>query len=365
MKRAYFKLVIFITSALLTFQKINAQGCVAIRSNGNSCAFGNPAAAKGWMMNFNNRYFRSYKHYVGKEEQKHRVENGTEVINHNYSLDITATRFFNTRWSLAMTAPIIFNARSSLYEHGGNNAGPSARHSTHSFGLGDMRITGYYWLLDPAKHHKGNIQAGLGLKLPTGDYQYQDYFYRADGTTALGPVDQSIQLGDGGTGFTLELNSFYNFNHRFGVYGNFFYLVNPREQNGVSTARGGTPNATALQYFTSTMSVPDQMMARGGVSYMAGKFNFSAGGRFEAIPSSDLIGGDKGFRRPGYVISAEPVISHVGKKAIFYLSVPVALERNRTQSYSDKLRTEATGNHVQGDAAFADYSISAGVSFRF
>jgi hypothetical protein len=341
-----------------------AQGCVAIRSNGNSCSMGKPGDAKGWQLNFNNRYFRSYKHFVGTVEQKEREEQHTEVVNYSYSLDITATRYLNSRWSVSATIPFISNSRSSLYEHGGNSAGASARHSTQSIGLGDARISGYYWLFDPAKHHKGNIQAGLGIKLPTGNYKYEDYFIKTDTTYTMGPVDQSIQLGDGGTGFTAEVNGFYSFSHKIGVYGSMYYLINPREQNGVSTARGGTLSATAIKYFTTTMSVPDQYMVRGGVNYMINKFTFSGGIRIEGIPSSDLVGGDKGFRRPGYVTSAEPVINYMSKKANFYISVPVAITRNRTQSYSDKLRTAATGTKVQGDAAFADYSINAGISFR-
>jgi hypothetical protein len=98
---------------------------------------------------------------------------------------------------------------------------------------------------------------------------------------------------------------------------------------------------------------------------MTNRFTFSGGIRIEAIPSSDLIGGDKGFRRPGMVISAEPVVAYQAKKINLYVSVPYALQRNRTQSYSDKLRTKATGTKVQGDAAFADYAINAGLSFRF
>ena len=48
----------------------------------------------------------------------------------------------------------------------------------------------------------------------------------------LGPVDQSIQLGDGGTGFSTEMNAYYNFSKHLSVYGNLYYLLNPREQNG-------------------------------------------------------------------------------------------------------------------------------------
>ena len=56
------------------------------------------------------------------------------------------------------------------------------------------------------------------------------------------------------------------------------------------------------------MSVPDLYMVRGGVSYMVNRFNFSGGVRIEGLPSSDLIGGDRGFRRPGYIVSAEPLL---------------------------------------------------------
>jgi hypothetical protein len=219
-------------------------------------------------------------------------------------------------------------------------------------------------MFDPKKSHNGNLQLGLGLKLPTGNYTYMDYFYKKADSSVLGPVDQSIQLGDGGTGVTFEINGFYNFSHSLGAYGSFFYLTNPREQNGTSTARGGTANATAKKYNTDVMSVPDLFMTRAGLSYMVNKLNFSGGFRIEGLPSSDLIGGDRGFRRPGYIISAEPGITYVGKKTNTYLYVPIALVRNRTQSDSDKRRSADTGTHVQGDAAFADYLINLGITIR-
>lgn len=200
--------------------------------------------------------------------------------------------------------------------------------------------------------------------MPTGNYNYQDYFYKKADSSILGPVDQSIQPGDGGTGLTFELNSFYNFTHRLGVYGSFFYLVNPREVNGTSTARGGTASATAKKYNTDVMSVPDLFMARAGVSYMVHRFNFSGGVRVEGLPSKDLIGGSRGFRRPGYIVSAEPMVTYVTKKVSFNLAVPIALKRDRTQSNADKRQTADTGIYKQGDAAFADYLISAGVTFK-
>ena len=162
-------------------------------------------------------------------------------------------------------------------------------------------------LFDPKTSHKGNLQIGAGIKLPTGNYNYLDYFYKKPDSSVLGPVDQSIQPGDGGTGITFELNGFFNFTHRLGVYGNFFYLSNPREVNGTSTTRGGTPSASAKKYNTDVMSVPDLYMVRGGFAYMVNQFTFSGGVRMEGLPSTDLIGGSRGFRRPGYIISAEPI----------------------------------------------------------
>lgn len=368
MKRFY---IVALVALLFIQSKVNAQGCVAIRSNGNTCTLGKPGESQGWQFNFNTRYFKSYKHFVGTEEQKERVEKGTEVINHSFNWDFTFTKALKNRWSVAVNIPLISNVRSSMYEHYGNNnsAKEGARRNTESFGIGDIRIAAYRWLLNPVNSPNANIQAGLGIKLPTGDYKYQDYFHKLSSTGAdsavMGFVDQSIQLGDGGTGISLELNGFVNFSHMLSLYGNFYYLANPREQNGTSTGRGGTPNASAIKYFTGTMSVPDQYMVRGGLNLMVDQFNFSGGMRIEAIPSSDLIGGDRGFRRPGIVTSLEPSLSYTTKKGNFYLSVPVAIKRNRTQSYSDKLRTIDDGVKRQGDAAFADYLINAGFSVRF
>lgn len=343
----------------------NGQGCVAIRSTGAVCTKHDPnMEAKGWQVNTSYRYFKSFRHFVGKEEQHERLENHTEVINHQHTLNLNVQRQFNNRWSLAVDLPLISNLRSSLYEHGGNSAGQAGRHNTSASGIGDIRISGYHWLIDPLKSMNGNIQVGVGIKLPTGDYKHKDVFYKGDAQQLTGPVDQSIQPGDGGTGFTTELNAFYNFSRTVGVYGNFFYLVNPREENGVSTARGGTPSQTAILYKTTTMSVPDQYMARAGFNFSFDKFLFSAGGRLECVPSSDLIGGDEGFRRPGYVLSVEPGASYSFKRFVAFATVPVAVERNRTKSNADKLRSAAEGIDAHGDAAFADYAINIGASFK-
>jgi hypothetical protein len=360
MKKSLFVLVAL--SLIIINNKSFAQGCVAIRSTGAICALHMPDSisnASKWQLGINYRYYKSYKHYVGTEEQKLRVDTGSNVINHSNTIDIALTHELNRRWSLLVDVPILANSRSSLYEHDRVN-----RYSTHSFGVGDIRFSAYRWMFDPEKSQHFNLQLGLGIKFPTGDYKYQDKFHITDSTTQVGPVDQSIQLGDGGTGFTVEANTFYNFSHHVGLYGNFYYLLNPREQNGVSTARGGVPSAQTMQIGSDVMSVPDQYLIRAGVNFDFNRLMFSFGMRDECLPVYDLIGGSEGFRRPGYIISEEQGVSYAFKKFSAYAYVPVALVRNRTQSVPDKNKTELTGVYSHGDAAFADYVINVGFVFK-
>jgi hypothetical protein len=226
----------------------------------------------------------------------------------------------------------------------------------------------YRWMIDPVKHSKGNFQIGMGLKLPTGDYNYEDYFYNVgpNGTKELRPVDQSIQLGDGGTGIAVEMNGFFNFTPLAGLYGNLYYLSNPREVNGTRTYRE-TLSATLAN--ESIMSVPDQYLARLGFNYsFLGRLkglSASLGGRVEGIPVEDLFGGSLGFRRPGYIVSIEPGLVYQMKKTLLFATVPVAMIRNRTQSVTDKENSEISGTYRHGDAAFADYSINVGISVKF
>jgi hypothetical protein len=264
-------IIIFTSNA-----RLNAQGCVAIRGNASTCMLSHPEHTNkaGWQLNTSARYFKSFRHFSGTVENKDRLIQNTEVINYSTTVDLALTRIFNDRWSLTVDAPIISNARSSLYEHGLVNGAyiKRERHSTHSYGLGDVRVAVYGWLLDAVKYMKENIQLGLGIKLPTGDYDYKDYWYNVgpNGTKELRTVDQSIQLGDGGTGLTVEGNTYYNLKSNFSIYGNFYYLINPREQNGVRTYRETLSAALANE---AIMSVPDQYMARAGFNYSFNHLN--------------------------------------------------------------------------------------------
>jgi len=362
--RKLFFCVLFLT-AFAAYNNAFSQGCVAVRSTGGFCTVGDHAEADSaakWQLTVNNRYYKSFRHYVGTAYQKQRETLGNEVINYAYTMDLALYRMIDPRWSIMLDLPISANTRSQTY----NQSGVYHRFSTHDFGAGDIRLAVYRWLLDPTKMPKGNIQIGLGIKLATGAYDYQDWFKTSDSTKVFGPVDQSIQLGDGGTGITFEFNAFYNFSHRVGVYGNFFYLSNPRDQNGVSNTRNQTPTATQLANTSYVMSVPDQMLIRVGVTAQFNKLTASVGFRDDCLPVRDLIGQSNGFRRPGYILSVEPGLSYVlSSKVSLYSYVPVAFVRNRTQSVPDKITTALTGKFTQGDAAFANCAVNIGANFRF
>ncbi|WP_332910704.1 hypothetical protein [Algoriphagus boritolerans] len=203
MKR-YILLSAIIFGILLLSQKSIAQGCVAIRQFsgiGNAVGQLNVQTQGDWNISTNYRYFRSFRHFSGTEEQPQRVEQGTEVINWSHGVDFNISYSFTDRLFGTVSLPFAYNERSSLYEHG-----RQSRHLSYSGGLADMRIGAGYWLLSGEKATKGNLALGLGFKLPTGNYNAQSTFYNVgpNGTSEIRPVDQSIQLGDGGFGITLE-----------------------------------------------------------------------------------------------------------------------------------------------------------------
>jgi hypothetical protein len=374
------KYILSLLIVMAFYSQSNAQGCVAIRTVGGlntmEHAMGHEmmtgmhdssaikVASPKWDLNISGRYFKSYKHYNGTDEVTQRVTDGTDVRNFSRTLDISLVRKINEKWSLGIDLPLVYNERTSLYEHISSAKG-SPRFSTFSQGIGDIRISAYKWLIAPKAGNKGNLLGGIGIKLPTGNFKVTDVFHTSLTATRVGPVDQSIQPGDGGLGLTLELNGFRAINNTWSLYSNAYYLINPRGNNGVSTARGGVPSAAAIKYTSDVMSVPDQYLLRAGTNWTKNATTISIGARYEAIPASDLIGDNTGFRRPGNVLAIEPGANYSYKQFNFYLYAPIAIRRERPQSYPDILKTNDTKVFSRGDAAFADYSISIGMGYRF
>lgn len=340
-----------------------AQGCVAIR-HFSSCVGNNLESnllgSGDLQVGVNYRYFKSFRHFRGTEEEPDRVTNNTEVINHSHAWDFFLTYGISNRVYASITIPTVINSRSSLYEHGREE-----RNSTFSRGLADVRAGIGYWLFDLEKSPNGNLAIGLGVKLPTGNYNASDIFYNVgpEGGPQVRPVDQSIQPGDGGFGITLDFQFYQKVGLDLFFYGGGFYLVNPRETNGIRTFRETLSPILANE---AIMAVPDQYSVRSGLSRSISNSLFgSLGARFDCVPVKDFIGGNDGFRRPGNVLSIEPGISYIKDNFILNLNVPFAIRRERPQSVTDKQTEILTGNPRNGDAAFADYVINLSLSYRF
>lgn len=326
-----------------------AQGCVAIRNIAGispDILFENSQPKNKIILNITNRYFEASSTFISDK-----FITDSLVKNRIYTLDISALTLLNNGWSLGLNVPILANSRRNNRDHGGPL---TPKYTTRSFGLGDIRFTVYKWLLDPTRITKGNIQAGLGIKLPTGDFKYQDYFYRNDSTKVLAPVDQSIQLGDGGTGITTELSAFYSLNRTIKIFAHGYYLINPREQNGVSNLKGRNANSAEILNNITVMSVPDQYSFRGGINFQFQKIVFTAAYRYEKVPTEDLIGGSNGFRRAASIASVEPGITYKMKKALFFTSIAVPFNRKIEQNIPN----------VISPGGFADYLIFIGTQFK-
>ncbi|WP_428666320.1 transporter [Runella sp.] len=370
MKRIFYTLF-----SLLCVIESYSQGCVAVRHM--SCAATNSLSSAEyfkqkngqWQVSMGYRYFRSHRHFVGDVEQTQRAEAQTEVVNLSHALDLGISYQPNARLSFGINLPIQYNDRSSLYEHYGNPAAGSGvdpaanRFHTYSQGIGDMRLSVTYWMRNPYKLPKFNFALGLGVKLPTGKYDATDNFHKLDKEKhdylINKPVDQSIQLGDGGVGYSLETQGYWQIAKKTTLYFNGFYLFNPKETNGVVRS----PEATTIDLVTGTFSVADQFAGRFGFSQSIGKgLSLMLGGRLEGVPAIDVFGGSKGFRRPGYIVSVEPGIAYMKGKFSAAATVPYALYRNRTRSYADRLDPLGVKH---GDAAFADYLVSVNISRWF
>lgn len=381
------KLFVTISFALLVFTgKIMSQGCVAIRQMGGVTAI-SPSntynLSKGdFLVGANYRYFHSWRHFVGTEEQPQRqttggghdangVDRGNAVNIYSHAVDFNLSYGLTNRIQLNLSLPWVHNERSQVLKQTAPVA-DTFRYSVYAKGIGDIRMSVNYWIFDPAKAHKGNLMVGAGIKLPTGNYAATDNNVpQADGTRKdFVIMDQAIQPGDGGLGFSVEVQGFTELYK--GIFGfvSGFYLFNPKESNGTykSAAKEGLEGYNIY-------ACPDQYLFRAGflTSVLKAKnLTFSLAGRIEGIPAYDALGGQVAYRRPGYVVAIEPGVSYRTGKSTFSLFVPYNFIKNRVQSAADiadqnlqnsKISNSAQYVHVQGDAAFADYSINIGYSF--
>ena len=308
-----------------------------------------------WQASVAYRWFESKRDFVGDDEMPDRYG---MMVNDVHAFDVLVSYGMSSRWSVTLDLPFLDASRTTAYEHDGVN-----RHTTRAGGFGDVRLTSDYWLLDPHEHMDGNIALGLGFSAPTGDDGVTDTFERATGPVER-PVDTSIQPGAGGWGLILQLQAYQKIVGNLFGYANGFYLFTPQEQNDTEYPSADRPfSAAFLTDLQTHNSIPDQYLVRGGLGYTVWPtqgVQATVGVLWEGIPADDAIGDSMGFRRPGYTVSVEPGLTWNHRKFSLNVTAPVAVYRNRLQS-----APEAALGRAPGDAAFADFSILAGFTWRF
>ncbi|HEY3756883.1 MAG TPA: hypothetical protein VGL42_12095 [Opitutaceae bacterium] len=333
---------------------LHAQGCVPIKEMGDQTVaidgVTTGSAADKWSFSEQYEHFRSYLDYIGSfNNTPARNLAGNQVINVVDQFDSSISFTPDARDTFSLDIPYFAATRSQLV----NGLG---RYRTAARDLGDLRASVDRWIINPKSNPRGNISLGVGLSIPTGKSNVKDEFHTTSGLVDKN-VDQSIQPGLGGWGFIVAGSAYYKLLASTSLYADGFYMATPQDTNGTRTT-------SAITSETAYDSVYDQYELRGGVTEKivrlgSGQLTASLGGRWEGVPSNDLIGRSDGFRRPGYVISVEPGVAYLLPHDSFSLSIPVAEYMNRTQSYPDTL----TGGH--GDAFFAKFLVLATYSHRW
>src|SRR6185295_19639070 len=276
----------------------------------------------------------------------------TYVINTQQALDIGVSYAASDRLSFSLGIPIV---KASWGVPTPIRPLPGRRAKQEASGLGDVSLTGRYWLFAPEKRH--NVSLGLGIKAPTGKYDATQVYPNIDGTNAaVKAVDQSVQPGDGGWGIMLDVQAFRQFS-KATLFASGTYLANPRDTNGTPSIIVGLGAASPAlaQEGVLVNSVPDQYLVRLGAVAPLGKSGFGASlaYRVEGLPRYDLIGDSHGWRRPGYEMFAEPGLVYSKGSSTWSLNTPIGFYRNRRPNpYSGR----------PGDATFPDFIVLTGLS---
>jgi len=299
-----------------------------------------------WVISVGYRYQPSSRGFLGTVEQKQEEITHTQIQNIYHLFDISVERQLTERFSATASLPVLFAYRNQLYVPIGK---------FHVDSIGDMTVGGRAWIFRPSNEGGGNVAIGMSLKLPTGKYNATGEAKDGRGKSIIATADPSIQGGDGGTGFVIDTQAYRPVWFKSMLYFTGSYLFNPRDTNGVNSSR--------IRFRETVLSVPDQYLVRGGISHAVPRIPglvVSFGGRWEGVPVRDLLGGSNGFRRPGYAISADPGFLYTRWGYVFSCNVPWAIERNRGGSVP-----EIESGFRDGDAAFADYTLTLGFSRRF
>lgn len=149
--------------------------------------------ATEWQVGAAYRRLAADQWYVGKKVDEAKAPFGQPLFLEINSLDLSVAYGVSDRLSLTLTLPFSYGTHSRFYAD-------TTRHKVRASGLGDVNLVANLWLFEPASHPAGDVAVAFGIKAPTGNYHASDSFFLPNAPPTKRPVDQSIQLGDGGWG---------------------------------------------------------------------------------------------------------------------------------------------------------------------
>jgi hypothetical protein len=286
------------------------------------------------------RAARSKESYLGFH---HNSNISTQWIPHEQIsvMDVSARYIVNPRVSVSATLPVVFNNFSMLYPP--NGPGNGTRYGANARGLGDLSLFGQTYLFKPQTHPFGNVAVGLGIKIPTGDWNVQRMLPNLNGTGFMerAVYPPAIMPGDGGTGIIFGINGYRQCRKSFmrgqTVFGSASYLANPRDTNGTNSIVSSFGVPLAPQFLNQlTNSVTDSYNVQLGTAIkipgtwdkpklqgLRGRLTFN----WEGIPCHDLIGKSEGYRQPGYIMSFAPGVSYAIGRSLLIAEVPIIFNR--------------------------------------
>ena len=156
-------------------------------------------------------------------------------------LDTTASYKVNSRVSVIATGPIVMNKFSERFPPS-DPPNTGKRFTWSPTGIGDISVYTQSWLLKPIDHPFSNVALGVGMKIPTGDWNVQALLPNLTGQGFMGRAvwSPAVMPGDGGTGIIVGGTAFRTFRKPTAlrgqsVFASASYLCNPRNQNGTSS----------------------------------------------------------------------------------------------------------------------------------
>jgi hypothetical protein len=299
-------------------------------------------AARHWEVGAAFRRLGADQWFVGSKVRESAAPFGQPLFLNIYSLDATLTYGVTDRVSVTLTVPLSRGTHSRFYADG-------QRHTVKAAGLGDISGVGNIWLRRPSAEASGNVAVGFGLKTASGNNGVIDNFFLAGGAVTKNPVDQSIQLGDGGVGVIFQLQGYRKLGGRASGYVYGWYLLTPREKTDVASPLAGVP-----------LSVPDVYSVRSGVSaalWRSRGISASLGPRIDGIPLRDFVGASGGFRRPGYSLYLDPGVVVTAKRSTWSINVPLRIHQDFQRSLADIERGAAGGGDLAKSLLLIGYTV--------